>query len=199
MTRDEARRAQQRLGVAADGIVGRGTLTALFMRMGAGATVAGGLALGANVHLRTYGILDTPLRLAHFVGQCAHETGGFRWLREIWGPTRAQAGYEGRRNLGNVVAGDGKRFMGRGIMQLTGRANYEAASIALGLPLTDMPELAELPAIGVLTACWFWDANGLNRLADADDVTGLTRKINGGTNGLADRRARLTTAKEILL
>ncbi|MGR6534281.1 glycoside hydrolase family 19 protein, partial [Brevundimonas sp. RM1] len=120
----DARRLQGRLGVSVDGIIGAGTLTALFARMGAQKPVAEELGLAANVHFRTYGILDSGLRLAHFMGQCGHESGGFRFMEEIWGPTQAQRGYEGRADLGNTQSGDGRRYQGRGPIQLTGRANY---------------------------------------------------------------------------
>ncbi|MFO0992543.1 MAG: hypothetical protein U1E67_11510 [Hyphomicrobiales bacterium] len=89
--------------------------------------------------------IDTPLRLAHFLAQAAHESDGFKTLHEYWGPTPAQKRYEGRKDLGNVKRGDGKRYMGRGIFQLTGRANYRRIGAKLGLPLEATPELAAAP------------------------------------------------------
>ncbi len=188
---------QSRLGVVADGIAGPKTYAALFRAMGARDN-AEVLGKQAARDFALYG-LTTPLRIAHFMAQAAHETGGFKWLREIWGPTPAQLRYEGRADLGNTQPGDGKRFMGRGIFQLTGRANYERAGKAIGQPLTAQPELAERPDIAVTTACDYWQSRGLSALADRDDVLGVTRKVNGGNNGLADRKVQLAKAKAILL
>lgn len=153
------------------------------------------IGAGCAKHLARFGITDTAERLCNFAGQAAHETGRFHYLREIWGPTSAQARYEGRRDLGNTVAGDGKRFLGRGIFQLTGRANYTRAGAALGLDLAGQPELAERPDIAVLTACWFWDENDLSALADAGKEDAITRRINGGINGLPERRQLVARAK----
>lgn len=188
---------QTRLGVVADGIAGPKTYAALFRAMGARDNAA---ALGKQAarDFVLYG-LTTPLRIAHFMAQAAHETGGFKWLREIWGPTPAQLRYEGRNDLGNVQPGDGKRFMGRGIFQLTGRANYERAGKAIGQPLASQPELAERPDIAVTTACDYWQSRGLSALADRDDLLAVTKKVNGGTNGLADRKVQLAKAKGLLL
>lgn len=188
---------QSRLGVVADGIAGPKTYAALFRAMGARDN-ADAMGKQAARDFALYG-LTTPLRIAHFMAQAAHETGGFKWLREIWGPTPAQLRYEGRADLGNTQPGDGKRFMGRGIFQLTGRANYERAGKAIGQPLTAQPELAERPDIAVTTACDYWQSRGLSALADRDDVLGVTRKVNGGNNGLADRKVQLAKAKAILL
>jgi putative chitinase len=121
--------------------------------------------------------ITMPSRICHFLAQIAHESAGFKTTREYWGPTRAQKGYEGRTELGNIIRGDGKRFMGRGLIQLTGRANYRTYGKRLALD--------------------FEEAKGLNALADRDDIGGITRKINGGTNGLADRRRYLAKAREI--
>ncbi|MGJ8477237.1 glycoside hydrolase family 19 protein [Sphingobium yanoikuyae] len=188
---------QTRLGVVTDGIAGPKTYAALFRAMGARDN-ADALGKQAARDFVLYG-LTTPLRIAHFMAQAAHETGGFKWLREIWGPTLAQLRYEGRNDLGNVQPGDGKRFLGRGIFQLTGRANYERAGKAIGQPLASQPELAERPDISVTTACDYWQARGLSALADRDDVLAVTKKVNGGTNGLADRKVQLVKAKGLLL
>lgn len=191
----DAKRLQMRLGVAADGIIGAGTLTALFKAFGAPDERARELGLSANVHFRTYGILDTGLRLAHFMGQCAHESGGFRYMEEI---ASGQA-YEGRKDLGNVVPGDGKRYKGRGPIQLTGRANYRAFGREVGIDFESHPEIVALPSIGLMAAVRYWNSRGLNALADADDLVGITRKINGGERGLDDRKAQTAKAKGLIL
>ena len=134
--------------------------------------------------------IDKPARVAAFLAQIAHESGQLRWVREIWGPTAAQLRYEGRRDLGNVEPGDGRRFLGRGLIQITGRSNYVACSRALyGDPrvLLGQPELLESPDGAARSAAWFWQIKGLNALADAGQFELITRRINGGTNGLAER------------
>lgn len=191
----DARRLQQRLGVTADGIIGAGTLAALFAKFGAGPERAAELGLAANVHFRTYGILDTGLRLAHFMGQCAHESGGFRYMEEI---ASGQA-YEGRADLGNTQPGDGKRYKGRGPIQLTGRANYRRVGRQIGIDLERHPEIVSHPSLGLLVGCIYWDGRSLNAKADADDLLGITKAINGGTNGLDDRKAQTAKAKALIL
>jgi putative chitinase len=190
---------QRRLGVADDGIMGRNTLRALFARCGASPSIAGELALGANVHFRDHGILDNGLRLAHFMAQVGHESGGFRWMEEIWGPTKAQLGYEGRADLGNTVKGDGRRYAGRGPLQITGRANYRRIGQQIGIDLESHPEIAALPSLGILTACLYWTSRKINAMADRDDVLAVTKAVNGGTNGLEDRKLRLVAAKALIL
>lgn len=191
----DARRLQGRLGVPADGIIGAGTLTVLFARMGAAPAIAAELGLAANVHFRTYGILDTGLRLAHFMGQCSHESGGFRYMEEI----ASGAAYEGRADLGNTQPGDGCRFKGRGPIQLTGRANYRRVGRQIGIDLERHPDIVAHPSIGLWVGCVYWADRKLNAKADADDLLGLTKAINGGTNGLEDRRRRTAQAKELIL
>ncbi|GLK88330.1 glycoside hydrolase family 19 protein [Pseudomonas turukhanskensis] len=142
--------------------------------------------------------IDSPVRAAAFLAQVGHESGQLRYLREIWGPTPAQARYEGRQDLGNTQPGDGKRFMGRGLIQVTGRANYQKAGAALGLPLEDQPELLEQPVHAAMSAAWFWQTHGLNELADAGQFQTITRRINGGLNGQAERVALWETAKRVL-
>jgi putative chitinase len=185
---------QKALGVNDDGIVGRGTLTALFKKLGAPLARAEELALAANVHMRTYRILDNDLRLAHFMAQLAHESGNFRYMEEI----ASGRAYEGRKDLGNTEKGDGTRYKGRGPIQLTGRANYRKYGRALGIDFENNPEIVALPSIGMLVACKYWDDNGLNELADKDDINLITRRINGGFNGLDDRKAKLNTMKNML-
>lgn len=130
---------------------------------------------------------------AMFIAQIGHESGSLRYTRELWGPTEARRRYEGRADLGNTEPGDGKRFMGRGPIQLTGRANYRAAGKALGFDLESAPELLELPHNGARAAGWFWKSRGLSALAL--DLEAATRRINGGLNGLLDRANRLAVAR----
>lgn len=190
----DAKRLQANLGLAQDGLIGRATLRALFARFGANPGLAGELALSANVHFRRYGILDSDLRLAHFMGQCAHESGGFRYMEEI----ASGAAYEGRKDLGNTEPGDGRRYKGRGPIQLTGRANYRSFGRRLGLDFESHPEMVAYPSVGLLVALAYWDERGLNALADRDDLVGITRTINGGTNGIEDRRRLTARAKSLL-
>lgn len=156
------------------------------------------LGIGAAAHFPRYQV-SRGLRLVHFLGQTAHETMRYQYLREIWGPTAAQRRYEGRRDLGNVEFGDGRRYLGRSLIHLTGRANYRACGKRLGIPLEQNPELAERPDVAVLIACDYWASRSINDLADRDDLEAVTRAVNGGTNGLADRRELTARAKAILL
>ena len=185
---------QKAVGVHDDGIIGRGTLTAVFRKLGASQSRAEELGLAANVHFRTYGILDNSLRLIHFLAQLAHESGNFKYMEEI----ASGAAYEGRKDLGNVMAGDGVRFKGRGPIQLTGRANYRKYGQQLGIDFENNPAIVAIPSVGLLVACKFWSDNGLNELADKDDVVSITKRINGGTNGLADRKAKLEIIKGMM-
>lgn len=139
--------------------------------------------------------IATPLRLAHFLAQAAHETAGFRTLTEY----ASGADYEDRKDLGNVRKGDGKRYKGRGIFQLTGRANYRAIGEKLSLPLEAEPALAAEPHNAVRIAAEYWTSRRLNEAADADELRVITRRINGGLNGLADRQRYLTRAKLALM
>ena len=138
--------------------------------------------------------INTRLRIAAFLAQIGHESGHLVYVREIWGPTAQQLGYQGRTDLGNTQPGDGFLFRGRGLIQVTGRANYAAMGQALGLPLLAHPELLEQPANAAMSAGQFWSSRGLNALADASDFLTITRRINGGTNGLADRQALYAAA-----
>lgn len=187
----QIKKLQKSVGVHGDGIIGRGTLTAVFKKLGASQSRAEELGLAANVHLRTYGILDNSLRLIHFLSQLAHESGNFRYMEEI----ASGAAYEGRKDLGNTQAGDGKRFKGRGPIQLTGRANYRRYGQQLGIDFENNPEVVAIPSIGLMVACKFWSDNGLNALADQDDLRAITRRINGGYNGLEDRKNHLAKLK----
>lgn len=139
--------------------------------------------------------ISTPLRQAAFLAQLAHESGDLRFWEEL----ADGSAYEGRaKTLGNTQPGDGPRFKGRGPIQLTGRANYRAAGEALGVPLEQQPELAATVDVGFRVAAWFWTSRGLNALADAGDFDGITRRINGGFTGKADRDARYLIAKRVL-
>lgn len=144
------------------------------------------------------GDIDTPLRICAFLAQIGHESGRLRYVRELWGPTDWQRNYEGRKDLGNTEPGDGFRFRGRGLIQITGRANYALAGAALNLDLLNHPELLEDPVHAAMSAAWFWDAHGLNALADAGDLHGITHVINGGYNGMVDRQALYERALEIM-
>lgn len=143
--------------------------------------------------------ITTPIRQAAFLAQVGHESASFRYSREIWGPTPAQAAYEGRSDLGNTHFGDGKRYQGRGLIQITGRDNYERAGEALGLDLINHPEILEEPGMAAISACWWWSAHKCNEIADTGDFQHLTRRINGGLNGYADRLARWEVAKKVLM
>ena len=150
-----------------------------------------------NTAMNRYGIVGTP-RAAAFIAQVGHESGQFRWLKELWGPTAQQVGYEGRADLGNTVKGDGSKYRGRGLIQITGRANYAACGEALGLDLINNPQLLELPQHAAMSAAWFWSMKGLNTLADQGDFVKITRRINGGINGLEDRLLLWDKALEVL-
>lgn len=158
---------------------------------------AGVFVTALNIAMNRYGIVGTP-RVAAFIAQVGHESGQFRWVREVWGPTAQQVGYEGRADLGNTVKGDGSKYRGRGLIQITGRANYAVCGEALALDLINKPELLELPQNAAMSAAWFWSTRGLNTLADASDFAKITRRINGGVNGLEDRLALWERAKKVL-
>lgn len=137
--------------------------------------------------------IRTPLQKAAFVAQLAHESGGFKWLEEL----ASGREYEGRRDLGNTHPGDGVRFKGRGYIQLTGRANYAAAGRALHLDLINHPSLAAQPANAARVAAWYWNTRGLNPIAARGDFREVTRRINGGYNGLAAREHYYRLAKHV--
>ncbi|MDI6529487.1 glycoside hydrolase family 19 protein [Pseudomonas otitidis] len=106
--------------------------------------------------------------------------------------------YANRMGNGPEASGDGWRYRGRGLLQITGRAQYQRCGAALGLPLVEQPDLLAHPEPAVLSAAWFWQVNGLNELADAGDFEAITRRINGGLNGLAERRALWAKFREVL-
>lgn len=144
--------------------------------------------------------VNTPLRIAHFLAQLAHESDGFCAVEEY----ASGAKYEGRLDLGNTKIGDGRRFKGRSLIQLTGRDNYRAFTKWLRKLLPDAPDFELQPEL-VATWPWaawavffFWSTKALNAIADRDDILALTKRINGGTNGLSDRAAYLKKAKTIV-
>lgn len=142
--------------------------------------------------------IDTPMRQAAFLAQIGHESGSLRWIVELWGPTDAQKRYEGRKDLGNTEPGDGYKYRGRGLIQTTGRANYKATGDALGVDLIGQPELLGQPELAARSAAWFWQEHDLNILADSGDMRQITRRINGGYNGLDDRLALYQEALKAL-
>lgn len=146
-----------------------------------------------NSAMLEFGI-TTPARAASFLSQVGHESGQLLYAREL---ASGQA-YEGRADLGNTQRGDGMRFRGRGLIQVTGRTNYGACGKALGLDLLAKPELLEQTVNACRSAGWFWQTKGLNALADAGDQVKVTRRINGGTNGLAERLALFAVAQRVL-
>lgn len=177
-----------------------------------------------NETFERFGIRSTNQK-AGFIGQCGHECGNFRILEEnlnyraetlmrIWPrrfPTREIADQYARnpKKIANMVyanrmgnrdeaSGDGWRFRGRGCIQLTGSSGYYHAGQALGEDFWANPDLVATPQYAALTAGWFWSTRNCNALADAGDWTGLTKKINGGTIGLADRVAHIRKAIEVL-
>jgi len=138
--------------------------------------------------------INTPARQAAFLAQIGHESGQLRYVREL----ATGHAYEGRHDLGNIRAGDGVCYKGRGLIQITGRANYAACGAGLGLDLLTHPDLLEQPVNACRSAGWFWKTRGLNALADDGDQLRITKRINGGTNGLADRLALFAVAKRVL-
>lgn len=199
---------QQRLdgfgyAVAVSGAADAKTYAALFAYMGAKDNAAP-LGAAACRYFPVFGITSS-LRTAHFLAQASVETGNFRCMREIWGPTEAQKGYEGRADLGNSQSGDGFKYRGRGLFQITGRDNYGRYGHRLGIDLIDHPELAEDPDTALHIACLYWNDHRLNDYADADNILGTSNGINRGNpasirepNGYGARKAALLKAKAVL-
>lgn len=156
------------------------------------------------------GVLDEyailmPSQVAMFLAQIGHESGSFKYVSEIWGPTGAQKRYEGRADLGNVYQGDGSKYRGHGLIQITGRANHaemrDKLRQRLGPSVPDFeehPEDLTLPMWAAYSAGEFWSSRNLNPPAAAGDIETVTRRINGGLNGLEDRTKRYERAKEAL-
>ena len=137
--------------------------------------------------------VDTTMRMAHFLAQIAHESGELLYKRELASGMK----YEGRKDLGNTIKGDGPRFKGRGLIQITGRYNYGLISKDLGEDFINHPELLEQDEWAVASAFWYWNRNRLNTFADNDDIVTITKRINGGTNHLKERKAYLELAKKV--
>jgi len=177
-----------------------------------------------NEILPEYGI-DTSQRVAAFIAQCAHESGGFKFLKENlnyravslrktfskYFPDDAVAAayankpqmianrvYANRMGNGDEASGDGFRYCGRGLIQLTGRDNYAFFAGSLDIPIEEAAEYLETFEGAVQSACWFWESNNLNQWADKDDILTLTKRINGGTIGLEDRKKHYEHAKHVL-
>lgn len=163
-------------------------------------------------------------RQSQFLAQCAHESCGFTALHEnlnyraealtaTW-PKRfpadiagqyahqpekiANRAYAGKIGNGDEESGDGWKYRGRGIIQITGHDNYAAVAKAIGKTIDETVAYLETIEGAVVSACWFWTANGLNILADTDSFERITKRINGGTNGLADRKARLAQIEKVM-
>lgn len=128
-----------------------------------------------------------------FLAQIGHESGQLRYTEEL----ASGKAYEGRLDLGNKLPGDGVKYKGRGLIQITGKSNYAQAMLDLNLPLLEKPELLAQPDYACLSAGWYWNKNNLNSYCDSNDFVKLTRKINGGTNGLADRQMLYERAKQV--
>lgn len=169
--------------------------------------------------------INTPQRVAAFLAQCAHESANFKFLKEnlnyraeslvrVWPryfpnidvarqyahqqEKIANRAYANRMGNGDEASGDGWRFCGRGLIQLTGRNNYEAFAESIETPVEEIPEYLMTFEGAVQSACWFWETNNLNRFADVGDIKGLTKAINGGYLGLEDRIKHYTHALEVL-
>jgi putative chitinase len=171
--------------------------------------------------------IDTPQRCAAFIAQCAHESGGFTALHENlnyravtlrkifpkYFPTDeiatqyasqpnkqeliANRVYANRMGNGDEASGDGYRYCGRGLIQLTGKQNYQNFADSIEIPVEEVPEFLETFEGAVQSACWFWEANNLNQWADKGDILTLTKRINGGTIGLADREKHYNHALHV--
>jgi len=134
------------------------------------------------------GPLNEPAVFAQFLAQLLHESGGFRYVKEVWGPTKAQTGYEGRADLGNIRPGDGKRYLGRDLVQVTGRANYRALAAWSGYDFEADPTALETPRwLGIGAIWYFMTRKGLLDYCRAGNIEMVTRRVNGGLNGYADR------------
>ncbi len=143
--------------------------------------------------MRDYGI-TTPARQQAFLAQLAQESGQFLYKEELASGQK----YEGRGDLGNTQSGDGVRYKGRGLIQITGRANYREAGQTLGVDLENYPERAAEPELAARVAAWYWQSRGLNELADQGDFREITRRINGGDNGYEDRLAFYERAQSVI-
>lgn len=139
--------------------------------------------------------IDTVPRVRMFLAQVGHESAELRYTEEL----ASGLAYEGRKDLGNTTPGDGPRYKGRGLIQITGRNNYVLCGLALDLPLLDQPDLLAQYLPATLSAGWFWSNNNLNSYCDKDDFIGLTKRINGGTNGLANRQLLYGRSQKVIV
>lgn len=157
------------------------------------------IVLRMNKYAKEFGI-DSPQRWAHYLAQIAHESAELRYSEEIASGRAYDTGKLAIK-LGNTpeADGDGQRFKGRGLIQVTGRANYEAYKQYCGYDVVKQPELLAKPVGAIRSSMWFWKSKGLNELADRDEFTAITKRINGGTNGIEDRRKYLARAKRVLI
>lgn len=156
-----------------------------------------GIFIGPLVEaMKEFHIIDSLARQAAFLAQVAHESGSFCYTREL----ASGKAYENRADIGNTEPGDGPRFKGRGLIQITGRVNYTSCSLALygDKTLLKTPELLEEVEPACRSAAWFWYSHGLNALADSYQFERITRRINGGLNGQAERLAFYLCAQEVL-
>jgi putative chitinase len=138
--------------------------------------------------------IDTPRRQAAFLAQVGHESGQLKYTEEL----ADGHAYDGRVDLGNTSPGDGPRYKGRGLLQITGRSNYERCGRGLGIDLLSQPDVLALPENAVRSAAWFWKEHDLNQFADSDRFGSLTKQINGGYNGLDQRIQLWITARRVL-
>jgi len=147
-----------------------------------------------NKYLNQYEI-TTLIRLWSYFAQIGHESGQLNYSEEI---ASGQA-YEGRKDLGNIEQGDGIRFKGRGLIQITGRSNYDKLSNAFGIDFIKEPELLESPEYAVLSSLWFWKSKNLNQIADSGNFELLTKRINGGLTNIKDRLEILERCKKFIV
>lgn len=138
--------------------------------------------------------INTPPRVRMFLAQIGHESGELRYVKEL---ASGQA-YEGRTDLGNWDEGDGIKYKGRGLIQITGAKNYTLLLMSLDVDLINNPEYLESPEFAVKSACWYWWNERLNSYADAEDLRGCTKRINGGYNGMEDRERLYNLAKKYI-
>lgn len=138
--------------------------------------------------------INTPKRIAAFIATIGHESGRLQYTEEI----ASGEAYEGRMDLGNIYRGDGIKYKGRGLIQLTGRRNYELLSKDYDIDFVSEPGLLSTPEYAVLSACWYWRRRKLNTLADDGNFREITRKVNGGYNGWPDRLEMYNTALQYL-
>ncbi len=179
---------------------------------------------GINATLAHYNI-NTPLRVCHFLAQVLHESGGLKYVKENLNysangllatfPTHfpnisvanqyarqpakiADRVYADRMGNGNEASGDGWKYCGRGYIQITGKTNYSLFGTNADVDFINHPELIETPDYAAMSAGWFWNSHNLNTYADRDDIIAITRAINGGTNGLSERQAKLAALKKVI-